>query len=92
MVSEAFRNLENKVAAEQSLHNDLVGEIARKLEKDARVIAEVLYHTSVTVAARPTELAFVVNEFLLHLREVTTPESREQVEPESPFLVRESEQ
>ena len=87
MVSEAFRNLENKVAAEQSLHNDLVGEIARKLEKDAGVIAEVLYHTSVTVGARPTEAAFTVNEFLVHLKEAATPESREQAE--TPYIRRE---
>lgn len=86
MVSDAYREIENRTAQALFMQNELVGELMNKTGQGQLVIERALYFTSVTCGMRSTEIALVVNEFLVHLREMTEPV--QEPEQESPFIGR----
>ena len=70
MVSDEYRKLEDRMASVQFLHDDFVEGIAEKLGKEQSTIEQVLYRTGVATAAHLSEVAYLVNEFLIFLHEI----------------------
>ena len=69
MVSEIFRNLEDKSMELQSIHDDLAAEISHKLQENKENVEQALFKTCITTSARAIDVAFIVNEFLVHFQE-----------------------
>lgn len=83
MVSDAFRRMEDKTAEVQMLHDDLVNTLAYKLNLDKSTIEQALYRTGVTTGVQIVEIAHIINEFHMHLKEILQPPEEEQREDES---------
>ena len=69
MVSDTFRNIEDKAMELQSVHDDLTAEISHKLQENKENIGQALFKTCITTGARAIDVAFIVNEFLVHFQE-----------------------
>ncbi len=69
MVSDTFKNLENKAMELQCIHDDLAAEISYKLQENKENIEQALSKTCITTGARAIDIAFIVNEFLVHFQE-----------------------
>lgn len=71
MVSEVFRQMEEKTAEALILHDDFIRELSFKLNLDKAIIKLIIYHTCITTGDRPVEVAHIVNEFHANLYEMT---------------------
>ena len=74
MVSDRYKQLEDRMHEEQNLFDDLVQVIADNLDKEQTMIEQSIYKACVAIGARPTEMAYSVNEFLVFLGEVAHAE------------------
>lgn len=70
MVSDHYRKVEDDTARAQSIHDDILEELEFKLNRNKPIIEQAIYRTCVTAGFRPIEVAHVLNEFHMHLRDV----------------------
>lgn len=78
MVSEAFRRMEDKQAEIQAVHDDLIRELSFKLKLDKSTVQRIVYRTCVTTGLPPADLAHIVNEFHIHMKDITHFEEEEE--------------
>lgn len=72
MVSDLFRNLEDKLGNASVLYEDLIQEIVNKTKKDKAIIERIIHKTCVTTGLNPISAATYINEFLVFLNEEET--------------------
>lgn len=70
MVSDYYRKIEDITGQALILHDDLLKELENKLNQDRPILEQAIYRTCVTTSLRPIEVAHVLNEFHMHLRDV----------------------
>lgn len=70
MVSDTYRKIEDITGQALILHDDLLKELENKLNQDRPILEQAVYRTCITTSLRPIDVAHVLNEFHMHLRDV----------------------
>ncbi len=79
MVSDFFKEMEDKIGNQLLLQNDLIQEITDRLGKDKTVIERAVYGACVATGVRVMEATVLVHEFLAALEEMElSEEAKEQ--------------